>query len=414
MTEWKTVTLSDLGEIVGGATPATSHEEYYNGDIPWLTPKDLAGYSYRYICRGERNITQAGLESCSTRIMPKNTVFFSSRAPIGYIAIANNDICTNQGFKSIVPNADVSPLFLYYLLKYYKDEIEAMGSGTTFKEVSGATMRNIIVRIPARLDDQNCIAGILDSLDSKIELNQRLNDNLQQQAQTLFEAWFVNFQPFGGTMPKDWIWGRFMDIVDFSNGYAFKSKELLNTPQPDSYKVFKQGHILRGGGFNPEGTKSWFPRSKAAGLQKFILRKGDILMSMTDMKDNVQILGNTAIMEVDDQYIVNQRVGVLRCKEETGVTFPYVFILTNSKDFLQDLRSRANSGVQVNLSSTEIKNSPVYIAPPKVYSEFSEIVMPMFERIISNDIQNRHLAMLRDLLLPRLMSGKIDVSDIDF
>ena len=123
MTEWKTVTLSDLGEIIGGATPATSRDDYYNGDIPWLTPKDLAGHSGRYISRGERNITQDGLNSCSTRLLPKNTVLFSSRAPIGYIASAENDICTNQGFKSIVPNVHVSPLFLYYLLKYYKREI---------------------------------------------------------------------------------------------------------------------------------------------------------------------------------------------------------------------------------------------------------------------------------------------------
>ena len=135
-------------------------------------------------------------------------------------------------------------------------------------------------------------------------------------------------------------------------------------------------------------------------------------MAMTDMKDNVQILGNTAIMEVDDQYIVNQRVGVLRCKKECGISYPYIFLLTNSKDFMHDLRSRANSGVQVNLSSTEIKNSPVYIAPRHVYDEFTAIVLPMFEAMISNDIQNQQLAELRDTLLPKLMSGEMDVSSI--
>ena len=213
-------------------------------------------------------------------------------------------------------------------------------------------------------------------------------------------------------MPADWIEGVFSDIVNFSNGYAFKSKELLDAPQPDSYKVFKQGHILRGGGFNPDGTKSWYPRKKTDGLKKYILKKGDILMAMTDMKDNVQILGNTAIMEVDDQYIVNQRVGVLRCKDNLNISYPYVFLLTNSKDFLLDLRSRANSGVQVNLSSIEIKNSAVHIAPKHVYEEFTNIVMPMFEAMISNDIQNQQLAIMRDTLLPKLISGEIDVSDL--
>jgi type I restriction enzyme S subunit len=240
-----------------------------------------------------------------------------------------------------------------------------------------------------------------------------LNDNLLQQAQLLFQSWFVDYTPFGGQRPNDWTEGVFADIVDFSNGYAFKGKELLDAPQSDCYRVFKQGHIFRGGGFNPEGTKSWYPRCKADGLKRYVLKKGDILMAMTDMKDNVQILGNTAIMEVDDQYIVNQRVGVLRCKKELGISYPYIFLLTNDNEFLLDLRSRANSGVQVNLSSTEIKNSPIYIAPRHVYDEFTNIVLPMFETIISNDIQNQQLAELRDTLLPKLMSGEISVKDIN-
>lgn len=97
----KTVSIGDLGRIVGGATPSTKIRENWDGDIPWLSPKDLANYNQRYISRGERNITQQGYESCSTKILPTGTVLFSSRAPIGYIAIAKNPVCTNQGFKSI-------------------------------------------------------------------------------------------------------------------------------------------------------------------------------------------------------------------------------------------------------------------------------------------------------------------------
>lgn len=410
--EWKECTLAELGEIVGGATPSTKDESNYGGDIAWITPKDLSTLKGRFIAYGERNITEKGLNSCSTQMMPANTVLFSSRAPIGYVAIAANSVCTNQGFKSLVVNMDNDPMFMYYLLKYNKDAIEAMGSGTTFKEVSGSTMRSIRVSVPVNKSEQQKIASVLSALDSKIENNDKINDNLLRQAQLLFQSWFVDYQPFGGQMPNDWTEGVFADIVDFSNGYAFKSKELIDTPQPDCYRVFKQGHIFRGGGFNPDGTKSWYPRCKAEGLKKYVLKKGDILMAMTDMKDNVQILGNTAIMEVDDQYIVNQRVGVLRCKKDFGISYPYIFLLTNSKDFLLDLRSRANSGVQVNLSSTEIKNSPVHIAPCHVYEEFTAIVLPMFETMISNDIQNQQLAELRDTLLPKLMTGELDVSAI--
>ena len=179
MVEWKKCTISDIGTVIGGATPSTKNiENYEGGTIAWITPKDLATFRGRYIRRGERNITEKGLKSCSTQLLPANTVLFSSRAPIGYIAIAENEVCTNQGFKSVIPNDDMDPLFLYYLLKYNKSVIENMGSGTTFKEVSANTMKNIVVRIPVSKDYQRKIAGIIGSLDDKIEENDKINNNL--------------------------------------------------------------------------------------------------------------------------------------------------------------------------------------------------------------------------------------------
>ena len=178
MGEWKKCKLADIGTVVGGATPSTKNEANYGGDIPWITPKDLSTLKGRFISAGERNITEQGLRSCSTQMLPTNSVLFSSRAPIGYIAIASNPVCTNQGFKSIVPNDETDAMFVYYLLKYYKDTIEAMGSGTTFKEVSGTTMRNIEVCIPEDKREQARIAGVLSAIDAKIENNDRINDNL--------------------------------------------------------------------------------------------------------------------------------------------------------------------------------------------------------------------------------------------
>lgn len=178
MGEWVKCILSDLGTIVGGATPSTKDPNNYNGNIPWITPKDLSGYNKRYISKGERNITENGLNSCSTQLMPKNTVLFSSRAPIGYVAIAKNNICTNQGFKSVIPSEKVDPMYLYYLLVYNKENIERMGSGTTFKEVSGSTMKKIEVSVPKDINEQKKIASVLDAIDSRIELNNTINDNL--------------------------------------------------------------------------------------------------------------------------------------------------------------------------------------------------------------------------------------------
>ena len=179
MTEWKECTIADLGTVVGGATPSTKDpENYENGNIPWITPKDLSNYSDRYISHGERNITAKGLNSCSAQLMPKHTVLFTSRAPIGYVAIANTELCTNQGFKSVIPNEHTDYLFLYYLLKYNKDKIEGLGSGTTFKEVSGSTMRGITVRVPKSLQIQKTIGSYLDHIDTKIEINRKINENL--------------------------------------------------------------------------------------------------------------------------------------------------------------------------------------------------------------------------------------------
>ena len=188
MGKWRTCTIGDLGTVVGGATPSTKRVENYDGGtIAWITPKDLAGFSGRFIFCGERCITEQGLKSCSTQLVPAHTVLFSSRAPIGYIAIAGQDVCTNQGFKSVVPNESTDYMFLYYLLKYSKDKIENLGSGTTFKEISGSTMRGIEVFVPEAVEEQRRIASILSMLDDKIEKNIAVNENLQQQAFALFD-----------------------------------------------------------------------------------------------------------------------------------------------------------------------------------------------------------------------------------
>ena len=210
--EWKECTLAELGEIVGGATPSTKDESNYGGDIAWITPKDLSTLKGRFIAHGERNITEKGLNSCSTQMMPANAVLFSSRAPIGYVAIAKNPVCTNQGFKSLVANADNDPMFLYYLLKYNKDAIEAMGSGTTFKEVSGSTMRGIRVRVPVSKAEQQRIASVLAALDSKIENNDKINDNLQQQAQALYGKLFP--YAVADDLPAGWRVGTVGEIVE--------------------------------------------------------------------------------------------------------------------------------------------------------------------------------------------------------
>ena len=147
--EWQHGTINDLGAVIGGSTPSKSKPEYYteNG-IAWITPKDLSVNKAKFIWHGENDITELGLKNSSASIMPAGTVLFSSRAPIGYIAIAAGEITTNQGFKSVVPKPEIGTAFVYYFLKHNLPIIEGMASGSTFKEVSGSTMKNVPAVIP--------------------------------------------------------------------------------------------------------------------------------------------------------------------------------------------------------------------------------------------------------------------------
>jgi type I restriction enzyme S subunit len=143
------------------------------------------------------------------------------------------------------------------------------------------------------------------------------------------------------------------------------------------------------------------------------LKVGDILMSMTDMKDNMTILGHTALMNENEKYIVNQRVGLLRVKNDNNVGYPFMYILTNSVDYIDRLRSQANSGVQVNLSTDAIKSSKVLIGSTEVNSMFHNCVLPMFEQLNQNAVENQTLTALRDTLLPKLISGEVRVKDAE-
>lgn len=157
--EWKTGTINDIGTVVGGSTPSKSKPEYYTKKgIAWITPKDLSVNKFKFVVRGENDITETGLKNSSASIMPKGTVLFSSRAPIGYIAIAAGEVTTNQGFKSVVPKPEIGTPFIYYFLKANLQVIEGMASGSTFKEVSGSTMKIV----PAFIPDVETISSFND------------------------------------------------------------------------------------------------------------------------------------------------------------------------------------------------------------------------------------------------------------
>ncbi|MBW4674117.1 MAG: restriction endonuclease subunit S [Desmonostoc geniculatum HA4340-LM1] len=163
---WEWVRIGDIGRVVGGGTPRTNQSEYYTDDgIPWITPSDLYRLPGKFISRGKKDISLLGLQKSSCQLMPTGTVLFSSRAPIGYVAIAKNDLCTNQGFKSCVPFYIEMSEYIYYFLKFAAKEIDYQASGTTFKEISGKEFSLIMIPLPP-LQEQKRIVERVDYLMS--------------------------------------------------------------------------------------------------------------------------------------------------------------------------------------------------------------------------------------------------------
>jgi len=407
MTNWKEYKLSDLMQIKYGKDHKHladgSYPLYGSGGIMRFVEKPLYGDESILI---PRKGTLSNLFYLNEPFWSVDTMFWS---------IINRDLAL--------------PKYLYYTLKTF--DLASLNVGSAVPSLTTQVLNELLVSVPS-LPTQTAIAEILSSLDDKIELNNKINQELENLAQTLFKQWFIDFEfpnqngePYkssGGKMidselgeiPKGWEVGVLEDLIDFSNGNAFKSKELLKEDIGDCYHVFKMGHIKKGGGLNADGTKSFYEKSKTSKLKRYVLKVGDLLMCMTDMKGNVALLGHTALMNEDKKYIVNQRVGLLRPSNKLGIDFPYLYILTNSTHFIEDLRSRANSGVQVNLSTSEIKVSAVLLPPKDINIAFDKSVRPFFESIFNSTKENKELTNLRDTLLPKLISGELELNNHNF
>lgn len=398
--EWKEVTLGEIGTIVGGATPSTKNTSFYDGNIPWLTPKDLSVNSNKYIFRGERNITEAGFKSCSCKMLPKGSVLFSSRAPIGYVAIAANDICTNQGFKSVIPNEETDSEFLYYLLKYNKDNIASQGSGTTFAEVSGKTMKDIEVVVPKEKEDQRRIASILSSLDRKIELNNKINADLEEMAQAIFKNWFVDFEPFKdgkfvdselGMIPEGWKVGTLGDITKNKSAKVKERNDVkVLSPVTTGELVLSEEYF----------TKQVFSSS----IAKYkIVNKGDF--AYNPARVNIGSLGRN---EFDFDGCVSPVYVVFSVLDG----YENYFDLFRKTDFFKDsVASLAIGGVRQSLSYDDLSSIEVIIPSENAVEEFNNLYNQMKKTIKANKLENSRLSLLRDTLLPRLMSGELEVPE---
>ena len=370
MEEWKEYKLHEIGRIVGGATPPTKDSANYDGEISWITPKDLSNFTGRYIQKGERSITQKGFDSSSCQILPKGSILFSSRAPIGYIAIAANELCTNQGFKSIIPDNNlVNNLFLYYLLKYNKEEIEGLGSGTTFKEVSAKVMQNFDIKIPS-IQTQKKIADILSSLDDKIELNRRINDNLEQQAQALFNEMFPHI-----TEGENMIGNLIMP----KRGKGLLSKNAIKGDIP-----VVAGGIEPATYHNQANTTAPVLTIAASGANAGYINLWHIPVWASDSS------------YIDDSITPN-------------VYFWYIMLKKRQKEIFDAQVGSA----QPHIYPKHIAELPMNVVFVEKIAEYNEIVTPIFEKKGQLYLESKRLTSLRDTLLPKLMSGELKINDIN-
>ena len=399
--ETTTYKISDIGEVVGGGTPSTANSDFWGGDIPWISPKDLTGYKSVYISHGENFLTKTGLKS-GTKLLPKDTVLFSSRAPIGYVAIASNPICTNQGFKSIICNKEIiNPLFLYYYIKGNLDYIKLFGTGATFPEISGAAMRKIKVQIPS-IPTQQKIASILSAYDRLIENNTRRIRLLEQMAENLYKEWFVRFRfpehenvEMVNGLPKGWKTIHIKELAQLKSGYAFKSEWFIEEGEAVA-KIKDIGNILM-----DTSNFSYVDKENCIKAKKFLLTTGDLTIALTGAT-----IGKISIVPKHKGNIyTNQRLGKFFLGDNPMEKLPFLYCLFTQESMVSNIVNLSNSSsAQPNISPEQIEKIKI-LGNHDIISMYNKTCNPLFSNILALYSQNQLLTRQRDLLLPRLMSA---------
>ena len=419
--EWVDKAVGDIADVVGGSTPSTRDPANFDGDVPWLTPKDLSSPHSRYVKRGERNLSSKGFESCSAQLLPANSVLLSSRAPIGYLAIAANPIATNQGFRSLIVRPAYDHEFLYYWLSGNIEELERHSSGSTFKELSGTALKQIRLRLPVDRDEQRAIARILGTLDNKIELNRRMNATLEAMARALFQSWFVDFDPVRAKLD-----GRPPAALDPATAALF----------PDSFQDSPLGHIPTGWEVCPLSEKIQLLSGGTPKTSEPTYWDGDIpWYSVRDAPSETDVwvihtdkhvtklgIANSAAQVFPEKTtIISARgtVGKLAltavpmamnqsCYGVRGITgYGDYFTYYSLREATAQLQQRTHGTVFDTITTETFKTLECIFPTPKITAAFDKLVEPLLGQIRANLHQSRTLAILRDTLLPKLLSGEI-------
>lgn len=388
----KTYFLSDIMDIIGGGTPKTSIAEYWSGDIPWLSVKDF-NTDDKYVKKTEKCISKLGLENSSTVLLQTGDLIISARGTVGELAMLAHPMAFNQSCYGLrAKSGIVTNDFLYYLLKHNLRILKNNTHGSVFDTITRDTFDNIQVSLPS-ITTQNKISVILSALDDKIELNQRENNNLEQQAQALFNEKILN-------NPKQ---GCIGDYCSIKSGFAFKSSWWQNS----GVRVIKIKNI-ESSELNLHEC-SYVSEDKISIAKDFVVKGGDLLIAMTGAT-----IGKFAIVPyVDEILLVNQRVGKFFLGDNPLEKLPFIYCTLKQPEVVSEIINRGQGSAQPNISGNDIMSITCTYPDENIIANFNNICRPYFEKIIMNQYENTRLSALRDALLPKLMSGEIDVSNVD-
>jgi len=380
--------LSEIMDIIGGGTPKTSKPEYWNGDIPWLSVKDFNN-DYRYVYETEKTITQAGLDNSSTKLLKRNDSIISARGTVGEMAMIPYPMAFNQSCYGLrAKEGLVDEEYLYYLIKHNVVVLKKNTHGSVFDTITRDTFDGIEVELPS-LVEQKVVASILRDLDDKIEVNNEINDNLLQQAKALYRDWFFDYSPFSadGTLPDDWRIGTVNDIIQLHDS---KRVPLSGAERDKMAKIYPY--------YGATSLMDYVDNYLFDGIYLLLGEDGTVVDS----------LGFPILQYVYGQFWVNNHAHIITGKEGFSVEELYLFFsLTNIKSII-------TGAVQQKVSQQNLKKVPAVIPSKEALGAFDEIIQPIFAQIRNLRDENVRLAELRDTLLPKLMSGELDVSDLEF
>ena len=391
--------LSDLVDVIGGGTPKTTEESYWNGSIPWLSVKDFCG-DKKYVYNTEKSITVEGLNNSSTKLLHKDNIIISARGTVGELAMIPYDMAFNQSCFGLIPKGNNDPHFVYYLLKDKVRSLKSQTQGSVFDTITKATFDRIECADYSE-EDQHRIASILSSLDRKIELNNKINADLEEMAQAIFKNWFVDFEPFKdgkfvdselGMIPEGWKVGRLTEIASYMNGLAMQKFPPENNE--DSLPVLKIKEL--GQGFC--GTDS--DRCSCNIKDECKIHNGDVIFSWS----------GTLLVDVwcGGDCGLNQHLFKVTSKDYPK-WFYYYWTKHHLQEFIHIAKDKAVT--MGHIKRGHLEEAMVAIPDNDSMEKAHELFEPILSKMISLRLESSRLSLLRDTLLPRLMSGEIEVPE---